>query len=305
LNVCRWRFASVNYVETGAIAGQWWETRMQLDRYFVVMTTLLLTLLSILGLTVRALYLERPSFAPVESGEVPGEGSRVPENMESDPGPIFRILDLTRTPPQTQTTLSFLLLVPVGLLITALAKSLVGIRTIGTFSPTLLALSQARSDWRIGIVIFIMTFGLGSLCRMLLMRFKLSTVPRRSVVGTFVVLALVVAISSSHRYGLAPTARHVLLPVAVMTLMIDRFFSMMETEGNTKALTVLANSIAIAIGCFAIFAYTRTGQILVRFPELELLIMAVLILVGRYSGRSLLKALGFQGKESSEDKGTE
>ena len=182
---------------------------------------------------------------------------------------------------------------------------MVGIRPFGTFSPTLLALSQARSDWRIGIVIFIVTFGLGSLCRMLVMKFRLSTVPRRSVIGTFVVLALVVAISFSHRYGLAPTARHVLLPVAVMTLMIDRFFTIIGKEGNIKALTVLANSIAIAVCCFGIFAYTQTGQILLRFPEFELLIIAILILVGRYSGRSLLEALGFQGSESSEQKETE
>jgi hypothetical protein len=125
------------------------------------------------------------------------------------------------------------------------------------------------------------------------------------VVGTFVVSAIVAAISVSHSYGLAPTARHVLLPVAVMTIMIDRFFTIIEAEGNRTALTVLASSIAIAVCCFAVFAYTRTGRILLRFPELELLIIATLILVGRYSGRSLLDALGLRGDGSLEQKGTE
>ncbi|MGD8499938.1 MAG: 7TM domain-containing protein [Phycisphaerales bacterium] len=278
---------------------------MQVDQRFVIITILILVLLSILGLTMRALYLESPSSGSIESEALSEEDNGVTENIESDPCPIFLVLDLTRIPTQTQTTLSFLLLVPVGLLITALGRGVVGIRTIGTFSPTLLALSQARSDWRIGVVIFIVTFGLGSLCRILLMRFRLSTVPRRGVIGTFVVSALVAAISVSHSYGLAPTARHILLPVAVMTVMIDRFFTVMETEGNRTALTILANSIAIAVCCFAVFAYTRMGQLLLRFPELELLIMAILIVVGRYSGRSLLDALGFQGNGSFEQKGTE
>jgi len=277
---------------------------MQVDHYFVIITILILVLLSIVSLTMRAVCLEGSSTAPVESWASPEEDPGVTESIEPGRYPILSVLDLTRTPPQTQTTVSFLLLVPVGLLITALAKSVVGIRTIGTFSPTLLALSQARSDWRIGTVIFVVTFGLGSLCRMLLMRFRLSTVPRRGVIGTFVVSALVIAISFSHRYGLAPTARHVLLPVAVMTLMIDRFFTIMEAEGNRTALTVLANSIAIAVCCFAVFAYTRMGQLLLRFPEFELLIMAILILVGRYSGRSLLEAFGFQSSETSEQIGT-
>jgi len=66
----------------------------------------------------------------------------------------------------------------------------------------------------------------------------------------------------------------------------------MEKEGNRTALTILANSMVVAVCCFAVFAYTQTGQVLLNFPELEFLIMAALILVGRYSGRTLLGAVG-------------
>lgn len=270
---------------------------MQVDRQFVIITILVLVLLSILCLTVRALYLKSPSSPPQER--------TVPENTQSGRVSTLFIMDLQRTPAQTQRALSFLLLIPVGLLITALAKTMIGVQTIGTFSPTLLALSQARSDWRIGTVIFIVTFGLGTLSRMLLARYKLSIVPRRGVVGTVVVLAIVVGISLSNRYGLAPTARHVLLPVAVMTVMIERFFVIMEKDGNRTALKVLANSIAVAALCFVIFEYTLTGRFLLRFPELQFLIIAVLILIGRYSGPSLLAALGLQPAPSPEQKETE
>jgi hypothetical protein len=267
---------------------------MEDGRSFIIITILILVLVSILGLTMKALYLESRASVSVEAGVLSKEDNLMTDDIESDLSPILLVLDLTRNPPQTQITLSFLLLIPVGLLITALAKSMVGIRIIGTFSPTLLALSQARSDWRIGIVIFIVIFGLGSLCRMLLMRFRLTSVPRRGVIGTFVVCLLAVVISFSQSYGLTPTVRHVLLPVAVMTLMIDKFFTIMETEGNRTALAILANSIAVAVCCYLVFAYTRIGQILLIFPEFELMIMAVLILIGRYHRRSLLDILGFQ-----------
>jgi uncharacterized protein (UPF0333 family) len=278
---------------------------MQVDQKFVIITISILIFLSMLGLSMRVLYPEGLSTVLVKSGTLFENDLDVAENIESDRQPVLSFLNLTHIPAQSQATLFFLLLVPVGLLITAMAGSVVGIRTFGTFSPTLLALSQARSDWRIGTVIFIITFGLGSLCRMLLMRFRLSTMPRRGVIGTFVVSALVVTISISHSYGLAPTARHVLLPVAVMTIMIDRFFTIMQTEGNSTALKVLANSIAVAVCCFLVFTYTRMGQFLLRFPEFELLIMALLILIGRYSGQSLLNILGFRGNGNIEQKATE
>ena len=278
----------------GAVAGRYWRAGMQADRSYVGITVAVLTFLAILGATTRLTYLQSESAPGVKSADPSGEDLSPARETGSGRTSILSVMNLTRTPAQTQVALAFLLLVPVGLLITALARSLLGIQTIGTFSPTLLALSQARSDWRIGALIFAVTFGLGSLCRLMLARFKLSVVPRRGVIGTFVVLALTVAISLSHSYGLAPTARHVLLPIAVMTVMIERFFAIMEKNGNRRALIVLANSIAVAVCCFMIFVYTQTGHILLRFPELELLIMAALILVGRYSGRSVLAALGAQ-----------
>ncbi|MHC4431639.1 MAG: 7TM domain-containing protein [Planctomycetota bacterium] len=265
---------------------------MQVDRSSVSITVSILVILALIGTAMRLQHSQSDRRVQEESVLVPEEDRLAAESTGSGNNRLLSVLDLTRTPAQTRSAMSFLLLMPVGLLITALAKSLIGMRTIGTFSPTLLALSQARSDWRIGVVIFAVTFGLGSLCRILLAKLRLSTVPRRGVIGTFVVLALAAAISLSHSYGLAPTARHVLLPVAVMTVMIERFFTAMEKEGNRTALTILANSIAVAVCCFAVFAYTRTGQVLLNFPELEFLIMAALVLLGRCSGRTLLGGVG-------------
>ena len=278
---------------------------MQVDQKYVIMTILTLVILSMLGLTMRIAFSESVYMATAGYRTSSKEDRGVMENTESDRCPLLSILDLTRTPSQTQTILSFLLLVPVGLLITAMAGSVVGVRTTGTFSPTLLALSQVRSDWRIGTIIFVIIFGLGSLCRVLLVRLQLSIVPRRGVIGTFIVSSLAIIISFSHSYGLVPTARHVLLPVAVMTIMIDRFFTIIQTEANKTALTVLANSVAIAVCCFLVFAYTPIGEILLNFPEFELLIIALLIFVGRYSGRSVLGVLGFRNNGSFEQKGTE
>jgi hypothetical protein len=152
---------------------------MQVHRYSVSITVLILIILAIFGVSMRLLYYENEHPLQMESRVLPEEDLRPAENTGSGHTRILSALDLTRTPAQTQSALSFLLLMPVGLLITALARSLIGMRTIGTFTPTLLALSQARSDWRIGVVIFAVTFGLGSLCRMVLAKLRLSTVPRR------------------------------------------------------------------------------------------------------------------------------
>lgn len=120
---------------------------MQINRDCVAIAVAMLAFLAVFAVTMRLLYLESEPSPQVESTAVSEEDLGPVKNTESGRARMLSVLDLTRTPAQTQVALSLLLLVPVGLLITALASA-VGIHTIGTFSPTLLALSQARSDWR-------------------------------------------------------------------------------------------------------------------------------------------------------------
>jgi hypothetical protein len=60
---------------------------------------------------------------------------------------IADVLDLTRLPVVTQTAIALLLMLPFGALITEIARNIVGVRTYGTFTPTLLALAFAFVQW--------------------------------------------------------------------------------------------------------------------------------------------------------------
>ena len=44
---------------------------------------------------------------------------------------------------------------PLGALLTAVLRTIIGIRTFGTFTPTLLALAFVYNDWRTGLVVFV------------------------------------------------------------------------------------------------------------------------------------------------------
>ena len=201
----------------------------------------------------------------------------------------WEIFDLSRNSPATQKTLALILLIPFGVLITACCRNLIGLRTIGTFSPTLLAISQVKADWKVGVVVFLLTFGVGSFVRMFLLKYKLSSVPRRGIIAVFVVLSLAVAITVSERFQLATSARHILLPVVVTTTMIESFFVILEKESKVLAIRVLFNTLLVTFFCFVIFSKTTVGAIILIYPELELLVVAALFLIGRYSGCTLIE----------------
>lgn len=188
--------------------------------------------------------------------------------------------DLTFMTEDSQRTLAFLLMLPLGALITASINGVVGLRTIGIFSPTILALNQTRSDWRVGIIIFVITFALGSVGRKFLIRSKLSTITRRGVIATVTVTVFASMIVANENMQMGMKPGMVVLPVAILTLMIDRYFGIVEKEGNLAAMVILCNTILVTLCCFMVFEYTPAQKIFLKNPWLEVAVLCILIYIG-------------------------
>ena len=101
--------------------------------------------------------------------------------------------------------LALILLLPLGALVTAVVRTIIGLRTFGTFTPTLLALSFVYNDWRTGLLVFLAVMILGFSSRNLLDKLKLLLVPRLGIILTLVVLCIVFSISTLD-YSDAPRA---------------------------------------------------------------------------------------------------
>jgi len=204
------------------------------------------------------------------------------------------IADLTRLPVGMRTTLAVLLLLPVGTLITAVFRNVVGISTYGTFTPALLALSFLYSDVVTGLVVFVVVLTIALAVRALLERLKLLMVPRLSVVLTVVVLCLAMAVSILDHLGLTPSARAVILPLVIMTMLVERFYVCREEDGARTAWGLLGGTLAVAFGCLVVLRWQELGRTFLSFPELQLLVAAALLLIGRYSGYRLTELVRFR-----------
>ena len=199
-------------------------------------------------------------------------------------GNALRIVDLQRLTPGMKTTLAILLLLPLGALITAFFRNVVGIPTFGTFTPCLLGLSFVNADWRTGVVVCGTVVLIGILGRRLLDGLRLLMVSRLSVVLTLIVVCMVFAISALDYYGLTPSARAALLPMVILTMLVERFHITTEEDGFHQALQVLLGTLAIAACCLAILVWQGLRDLALRFPEGQLCVAALLILIGRYTG---------------------
>ncbi len=120
---------------------------------------------------------------------------------------VLGIFDLHRLPAKLNEPIKVVLILPIGALFTALVRTIIGIRTFGTFSPTLLALAFVYNDWRSGLCIFFVVIATGFISRSFLDRLKLLLVPRLGIILTMVVMLMVLSISVMNYFNWAPAAR--------------------------------------------------------------------------------------------------
>ncbi len=219
-----------------------------------------------------------------------GEGGFA-SSLGQHPADIF---DLNRLPQSMHETLAVILLLPLGALVTAVFQTMVGVRTIGTFSPTLIALSFVLADWRTGFAVFTLVIMVGLMSRAVLDRLKLLMVPRLGFMLTLVVSILVFTISVLDYFRFTPSHQAVLLPLVILTMTVERFYVASAEDGVPAAIKLMLGTILVSFCCYLTLGWQHVGTLVFRFPEVHLVTLAAFIYLGRYTGYRLTELWRFR-----------
>jgi hypothetical protein len=187
-----------------------------------------------------------------------------------------------------------LLLLPFGALITVVVRNVVGIGTFGTFSPALLAMSFIYANWQTGVAIFLIVILAGVVSRSFLERLRLLAVPRLSIILTVVILCVVFGMSILYYLLPEVVTDAVLLPMVILTMLIERFYVTTEEDGLTYTIKLAAGTLMVAALVYAVLAWNEVGQFVLVYPESHLFTIAVFIFLGRYAGYRLTELWRFR-----------
>jgi len=201
---------------------------------------------------------------------------------------VTDILDLERFPPATRATFATLLMMPLGALLTAFSRSLLGIRCYGTFTPTLLALAAVYADKTTVFVLFVIVITIALTGRSF-MPDKLSRVPRLSVVFTIVAMSMVFGISLMDYFNYNPEAHVVLLPIVIVTSLIDRFYGALDEHGITIAIRRLGWTAVVGIMCYFVLRLEGVGYWILSYPEAHFITLAAILSLTLYTRKPLSK----------------
>ncbi|MFC4350161.1 UUP1 family membrane protein [Fodinicurvata halophila] len=203
-------------------------------------------------------------------------------------------LTFYQLPVDTQAVYRVLMLVPLGALVIVILRQVVGLKTFGTFMPVLIALAFRETQLVTGLLMFSGLVAVGLFFRFYFERLKLLFVPRLSAVLTIVILIMAVASTLLETVRLGMGLSIALFPIVILAMIIERMSIVWEEYGPVESIKEGLGSALAAVAAYFVMNIWEVEHLLFTFPELLLVILALMLLFGRYTGYRVIELYRFR-----------
>jgi hypothetical protein len=209
---------------------------------------------------------------------------------------LMLALSLHGLPPAEQRLVEFLLLLPIAALIVCLFRNVIGLVSFGTFAPALVGLAFRDLHSLPGMLVFVSIVLVGWVMRRVLDRYHLLQVPRTAFLLSLVVLLLILVVVAANVQDppVAATQYISLFPLIILTGMIERFWTLETEDSTASSFKTLLGTMLIAATIGLVLSLHAVINHMFRYPETLGLIMAVQLLLGRYTGYKLSELFRFR-----------
>lgn len=219
--------------------------------------------------------------------------SNVVERLETT-NPALLDFSLFNLPVQTQATYRVILLIPIGALLLVFLRNFIGFSTFGTFMPVLIALSFRETQLVWGLSLFSVVIILGLAVRLYLEHLKLLLVPRLACVLIIVVLLMAGISILCFKLEFSRGVSVSLFPMVILSMTIERISVMWDELGPGKAMQQAVGSMAVAVLAYTVMTNKFIEHLIFVFPELFFVLLAMTLMIGRYTGFRLLDLVRFR-----------
>jgi len=228
-----------------------------------------------------------------------GSNSRVSFSMISQAQSMLGMAEtgtsfsLSSLPIAEQGMFKLIMLLPVGALVVVFMRIIVGIKTAGTFMPVLIALALLQTDLVPGVISFVLVVTIGLLMRSYLSALNLLLVARIAVLVILVIGIISVISIISYQFGLISGLTIMFFPMIILAWTIERMSIIWEEQGPRDVLVQGGGSLLVAVLAFMLMDVEIVRHLAFNFPELHLCVLALVLMLGRYTGYRLLELKRF------------
>lgn len=192
-----------------------------------------------------------------------------------------------------QNTLKWLMIFPLAILVVVILRNVIGVSTMGTFTPMLLSMSLVKTGFIPGLVCFSIMIFLGLLMRALVAKLNLLLVPRISFVVIFVILLIQLLTIIGYRLDSSLVSSAIFFPIIITAWIIERASITWEEEGARNTMQEIFNTVLTAVITYFVISNSIVRHVMFAFNELNIVILFIVMLLGTYTGYRLTEITRF------------
>jgi len=196
-------------------------------------------------------------------------------------------------PIEEQAMFKTILLLPIGALVVCIMRILIGVRTSGTFMPVLIALAFIQTTLVTGLLGFLAVVSIGLMIRSYMSHLNLLLVARISVVIITVITIIGLFSVFSYRVGLTEGLKITFFPMIILAWTVERMSILWEEEGWKEVAVQGSGSLLTAVFAYMAMTNPWIRHLSFNFVGLQFVILALIIMIGSYTGYRLLELRRF------------
>jgi hypothetical protein len=201
---------------------------------------------------------------------------------------------LYQLPLEEQSLFKGILLIPIGVLMVVFLRVIIGIKTSGTFMPVLIALAFIQTTLLTGLIGFLLIVAFGLMIRSYLSHLNLLLISRISAVIIVVIGIIGLFTLLSYKFGLSEGLTITFFPMIILAWTIERMSILWEEEGAKEVMVQGGGSLLVAILAYLAMSATWVQHWVFNFLGIHLVILALVLLMGQYTGYRLLELKRFK-----------
>ncbi len=178
-------------------------------------------------------------------------------------------------------------MLPLGALIVALFRNVIGLQTFGVFLPALIAVASRETGLFWGVVSYIIVVSMVGLIHYPLERWGLLYTPKMAIMLVGVVITFISVSIFGIRFHMHSLAYVTLFPIVLLTITAEQFARTITEEGLAKAIQLTGQTLLVVVVAYFMMNSRTMETFFLAFPELFLVLIAFNIILGRWIGLRL------------------
>ncbi len=191
------------------------------------------------------------------------------------------------------STILLVLMLPIIATVVAVMKQVVGLNTLGVYTPSILSLSFIALNFWYGLIIFTVLFAVATVARSALHHYRLLYIPRMAMILTISSLAILLVLLLGTLFD-QRIDELAIFPILVVATMVEKFVTIQSEKGVKSALRIGAEVLVVAMLCYFVAQWGFLEVLVLGHPEVIGLFFLVDIFLARWSGLRLTEYIRFR-----------